>query len=77
MDIRMKVMDGIAATREILRAFPRARIVIVTDYNDATLRQDAVAAGAVGFVAKDDLTALRSILRTPMHGQATDRGGYV
>jgi CheY-like chemotaxis protein len=77
MDIRMKAVDGIRATREITKAFPGAKIVIVTNYNDAALRRDAAAAGAVGFVLKDDLTMLRSILHASRHRQATDKGGYV
>jgi DNA-binding NarL/FixJ family response regulator len=35
MDIKMKEMDGLAATRLIKAAFPEARIIIVTGHDDA------------------------------------------
>jgi len=63
MDIRMGAMDGIAATREVTSAFPNARVIIVTNYNDSFLRAEAEEAGAVGYVLKDDLSALHSLIR--------------
>lgn len=39
MDIQMRVLDGISATREIIHDFPRAKIAIVTDYGSADLRR--------------------------------------
>jgi len=38
MDIEMKRMDGISATRQIKAAYPEARIIIVTSYDEAELR---------------------------------------
>lgn len=63
MDIRMKEMDGLAATRQIKAAFPDARIVIVTGYDDARLRAAAQTAGACGYVHKENLLELRRILK--------------
>jgi DNA-binding NarL/FixJ family response regulator len=60
MDIRMQRMDGIAATRAIRRVSPSARVVILTHYDDDDLRTSAQDAGAVGYVLKDDLSALHS-----------------
>jgi DNA-binding NarL/FixJ family response regulator len=62
MDIRMKRLDGIAATRQITAAFPNAAIVMVTDYDDARLRKAARAAGACGYVVKENILPLRKIL---------------
>ena len=62
MDIKMKEMDGLAATRQIRTAFPKARIVIVTGYDDARLRKAARTAGACAFVHKENLLELRHIL---------------
>ena len=62
MDIEMPETDGITATRQIRRDYPDAKILIVTNYDDAGLRQAANEAGAVGFVLKDNLFALQSFL---------------
>ncbi|MDQ3257461.1 MAG: response regulator [Acidobacteriota bacterium] len=62
MDIRMQAMDGIAATVQIKSAFPEAHIMIVTDYDDARLRQAADVAGACAYVLKENLFAVRNII---------------
>ena len=62
MDIEMKDVDGITATREIVTAFPDARIVIVSNYESDELREAAAAAGATNYVGKENLIELRRIL---------------
>lgn len=62
MDIEMKTMDGITATRNIRQVFPEARIVIVSKYDDEKLRAAARTAGACGYVQKDNLIAIRALL---------------
>lgn len=62
MDIRMEGMDGLAATRAIARACPGVRVCIVTSYDDRRLREEAARAGACGYVLKDQLLTLRTIL---------------
>lgn len=61
MDIRMGSTDGITATRKILTDDPQARIVIVTDYDDAALREAAREAGACEYVVKENLLDLRRL----------------
>ncbi|HSM82858.1 MAG TPA: response regulator transcription factor [Nodosilinea sp.] len=53
MDIRMPVMDGVAATRELLHQYPNLKILVLTTFEDDELVQQAVAAGAVGYLLKD------------------------
>jgi DNA-binding NarL/FixJ family response regulator len=67
MDIEMKGMDGITATREITRAFPGARVIIVTQHNDEMLRAAASAAGACGYVPKENLLAIRELIGSPQN----------
>jgi CheY-like chemotaxis protein len=62
MDVSMEVMDGLTATRQILAAFPAARIVITTRFDDAEMREAARQAGARAFIPKDDLLALRQTI---------------
>ena len=59
MDISMTSIDGVTATRQIVHMFPEARIVIVTQYDDARLRCAAQQAGASGYVLKDNLFEVR------------------
>ena len=68
----MKGLDGLAAVRQLRAAFPEARVVMVSNYDDAELRAEAAQAGACGYVAKSDLAALRQFL-TPDSGQSLAR----
>lgn len=53
MDIRMPVMDGIAATREIVRERPATRVLMLTTFGLDSYVYDALRAGASGFMLKD------------------------
>jgi DNA-binding NarL/FixJ family response regulator len=53
MDIRMPVLDGIEATRRIVRAQPSTRVLILTTFGLDTYVYDALRAGASGFMLKD------------------------
>jgi CheY-like chemotaxis protein len=65
MDIRMKQVDGVEATRRIVASHKDARVVIVTNCDDEELREMAREAGACGFVLKENLWTLREILSSP------------
>ena len=52
MDIVMPEVDGIEATKRILAEFPDARIVMVTSHGQEMIVQDAMNAGARGYVTK-------------------------
>jgi CheY-like chemotaxis protein len=62
MDVAMRPMEGLPATRAIVRRFPDARVVIVTQHDDAATRARAFEAGACAFIAKEDLRPLRSLI---------------
>jgi CheY-like chemotaxis protein len=62
MDVRMERIGGIAATRLLKKAFPTARIVMLSKHADEEIQTAARLAGACGYFVKDDLTALRSFL---------------
>ena len=62
MDIKMAQVDGITASRQIIAAFPNARICIVTDYSDRETRETARNAGVADYVTKEHLFELRTII---------------
>jgi two-component system response regulator DegU len=62
MDIEMRLIDGISATRQIIADFPEARIAIVTDHDTKNLREAAREAGACEYIAKENLIELRKVL---------------
>ena len=54
MDVRMPVMDGIEATRQLARPGPGGpRILILTTFDLDAYVYDALCAGASGFLLKD------------------------
>jgi two-component system chemotaxis response regulator CheY len=55
MDVKMKNMDGLQATELIHQYFPKAKVMIVSQYNDPEIRNAAQQVGAKAFVSKDNL----------------------
>jgi DNA-binding NarL/FixJ family response regulator len=52
MDIRMPVLDGIAATRELVARGSQARVLVLTTYDVDRYVYEALSAGAAGFLLK-------------------------
>lgn len=52
MDVRLPMMNGIKATRQIRRIDRSVPIIVLTAYSDRDTRQKALAAGANDFFAK-------------------------
>lgn len=63
MDVAMRWLDGIEATKLLRREFPEAKVIIVSNYNDIELKQEAQNAGSIGFVEKEFLPKLRMLLK--------------
>lgn len=53
MDVRMPVMDGIAATERICAQHPSTRVLVLTTFDLDQHALDALRAGASGFLLKD------------------------
>jgi DNA-binding NarL/FixJ family response regulator len=53
MDIRMPVMDGVAATEAIARQFPDTKVLILTTFDDQEYVTAALQKGATGYLLKD------------------------
>lgn len=70
MDIRMPNVDGIAATRSIKKAYPHVRIMMLTTFDDKPNIQQALTAGADGYLLKtDEISNIAGKLR-PLAGGA-------
>lgn len=53
MDLRMPILDGVAATRAILQSHPDTRIIVLTTFDDDEHVLDGLRAGAIGYLLKD------------------------
>lgn len=53
MDVRMPVMDGVAATREILQRFVGSKVLVLTTFDDDEYLAAALRYGAMGYLLKD------------------------
>jgi DNA-binding NarL/FixJ family response regulator len=66
LDIRMPVMDGLEAARQVLALGPATRVLIVTTFDADEYVYEALRAGVSGFLLKDApadqlITAVRSL----------------
>jgi DNA-binding NarL/FixJ family response regulator len=71
MDIRMPVLDGIAATRQLVAEGSRSRVLVLTTFDLDEYVFDALRAGASGFLLKDATAEeLVAAVRTIAAGEA-------
>jgi DNA-binding NarL/FixJ family response regulator len=66
LDIRMPVMDGLEAARQVLSLAPATRVLILTTFDADEYVYEALRAGVSGFLLKDApadqlITAVRSL----------------
>ena len=69
MDISMPDTGGIEATRRIKQLVPEARILILTVHEDKGMMQEAIRAGAMGYILK---RAIKSELVNAIHAVMRD-----
>lgn len=71
MDLRMPVLDGVAATRRLRELAQECRVIVLTTFDDDELVFDGLRAGASGYLLKDvSSEKLFEAIR------AADRGEY-
>jgi len=68
MDIAMPLLNGLEATRQIVREVPKSRILLLSSYNDEEYVHQLTEAGAAGYLLKQTaanelITAIREVHR--------------
>ena len=53
MDLKMPIMNGVEATRQIRMKHPEVKVLVLTTYADDEWVFDAIQAGASGYLLKD------------------------
>jgi DNA-binding NarL/FixJ family response regulator len=53
MDLKMPIMNGVEATRQITMKYPEVKVLVLTTYADDEWVFDAIQAGASGYLLKD------------------------
>lgn len=72
MDMVMPDMDGVTATQAIRQQFPAVQVIALTSFKDKGLVQDALEAGAIGYLLKDvSADELAQAIRAAHAGRAT------
>ncbi|MDF2854878.1 MAG: LuxR family transcriptional regulator [Neobacillus sp.] len=71
MDLVMKEMDGIEATRKIIEQWPEAKVIIVTSFLDDEKVYPALEAGATSYMLKTSKAGeIANAVRATYHGQS-------
>ncbi|MBP5418044.1 MAG: response regulator transcription factor [Clostridiales bacterium] len=76
-DIRMEDMDGLAATSEILKIDPQAKVILLTTFLDDEYINQALKVGAKGYILKQDCASLSDAVRAVYGGQTVFGGKIV
>jgi NarL family two-component system response regulator LiaR len=72
MDLVMPCMDGMAATRAIRERWPQIQVIALTSFREQELVQDALQAGAIGYLLKDvSIDDLAKAIRAAHAGRPT------
>ena len=69
MDIRMKTVSGLAASAELLKKYPGAKILLLTTFSDDEYIVRALKYGVKGYLLKQDYTSILPALRAVQMGQ--------
>jgi DNA-binding NarL/FixJ family response regulator len=70
MDIAMPLLNGLEATRQILKAYPETRIILLSAYKDDAYIEQATSLGAVGYLVKaSSLDAIAKVIREVHRGR--------
>jgi DNA-binding NarL/FixJ family response regulator len=74
LDIRMPIMDGVAATREIQKRFVKTKILVLTTFDDDEYVSAALQNGAMGYLLKDTPSEELAVAIRAVHKGYTQLG---
>ncbi|MEH2239412.1 response regulator transcription factor [Nostoc sp.] len=74
LDIRMPIMDGVAATREIQKRFAKTKILVLTTFDDDEYVSAALRNGAMGYLLKDTPSEELAVAIRAVHKGYTQLG---
>jgi DNA-binding NarL/FixJ family response regulator len=60
MDVQMKEMDGLTATRQLKIKHPEAHVVMMSQFRDPAIQKEAKLAGAEKFMLKENILEMRN-----------------
>src|SRR5947208_1569878 len=71
MDIAMPLLNGLEATRQIIRQVPSSKVLVLSSYSDDEYVHQLTEAGAAGYLGKDAVvTDLVKAIREASKGRA-------
>lgn len=74
LDIRMPIMDGVAATQEIHQRFPGIKVLVLTTFDDDQYVTAALQNGAMGYLLKDTPSEELAVAIRAVHKGYTQLG---
>jgi len=64
MDVSMKHVDGLEATRQLLTSYPEAKVIFLSDFTNKQLVAKGIALGARAYLSKEDIFAVNQYIRS-------------
>jgi DNA-binding NarL/FixJ family response regulator len=69
MDIKMKQVDGLQATRQLIHEFPEARVIILSNHTNKRMVSKGLELGAKAYLPKEDIFAVQKFIRPTTAGE--------
>ena len=70
VDISMPELNGVDVTKQIKRALPETKLLVLSSYDDLECVDEVIAAGATGFVSKRSAANLPEAIRAVRLGKS-------
>ena len=62
MDVKMKQVNGLQATRRLIQRFPDAQVVILSNHTSKRIVAKGLQVGARAYLSKEDIFAVQKII---------------